>query len=131
MNDPANVLWTLIFAAAIAWLIYYFAWQRGYSIGYQEGEEAGRQQGKAEGIQAGLHESVKARVLRDLKGSEAVWLMEDEKAIREAFYAKLTEKPPTPEPPPSFLEELLDVVQKLAWWAFFTAIVALMVYLKK
>lgn len=128
MNDFGSTFWTIVFIFALAWLAYYFGWQRGHAYGYLEGEEEGKKKGKAEGEKAGITKGVTERVLNSIAGSRGGVLEDTEKAVREQLYAKLTEKAPPPKKPPGFMESLVDGLKKLFWWALLTGIVALVVY---
>lgn len=128
MSDVGNVFWTLVFIFAVAWLAYYFGWQRGHAYGYWEGEEDGKKIGKAEGEKIGIAKGVKERVLNSIAGSKGGVLEDTEKAIREQIYAQLTAAPPPAKKPPTFMESLAAGLKKLMWWAILTGIIALWVY---
>jgi hypothetical protein len=130
MQDISSVIWTIIFIVALAWIAYYLGWQRGYMFGYQEGKDEGKQLGKAEGEQAGIYKVTTERVLNSITGEKNSLLDETEKQIRAELYAKLTAKPKPPAKPDP-LALLATRLQHFGWWLLATAIVALVVYLRR
>lgn len=129
MYEIGNVIWTIIFVAAIAWIAYYLGWQRGYVFGYQDGKDEGKQQGKAEGEKAGIYKVTTERLLNGI-GNENGTMDDAEKQVRAEIYAKLTAKPNPPPPKPDLMSQLATRLQHFGWWLLATAIVALVVYLR-